>query len=137
MTISNTPGRTRTPRVEGQAAPLAIFRELFGFDPFPEAWSMGAEYGVSRTENGYEVEIPVPGFAPSAIEITLKENVLTVSGKSEKRNFSRSLMIPEDVDPEGINAHVENGLLTLALSRRPEAQPRKIQISVGDAVSHN
>jgi len=92
----------------------------------------GAEYGVSRTEGGYEVEIPVPGFAPDAIEITLKDDVLTVSGKSEKRNFSRSLVIPEDVDPNAINAHVEHGLLTLALNRRPEAQPRKIEISVNN-----
>jgi HSP20 family protein len=134
MTLTNTlvrPGTTRT-RNEGRATPLAVFRELFGFDPFPDTWSMGAEYGVSRTERGYEVEIPVPGFAPDAIEITLKDDVLTVSGKSEKRNFSRSLVIPEDVDPNAINAHVEHGLLTLALNRRPEAQPRKIEISVNN-----
>gem|GEM_PF-6517850 len=43
MTLTNTlvrPGTTRT-RNEGRATPLAVFRELFGFDPFPDTWSMG------------------------------------------------------------------------------------------------
>jgi HSP20 family molecular chaperone IbpA len=121
MTISNTLVRRGA-------------KEFFGFDPFPELWSMGAGagYGVSRTEQGYQVEIPVPGFAPEAIEITLKDEVLTVTGKSEKRNFSRTLVVPEDIDPDAINAHVEHGLLTVTLNRRPEAQPRKIAISVNN-----
>jgi HSP20 family molecular chaperone IbpA len=119
------------PSREGRMAPWTPFRELFGFDPFREFLSSGLDYDVSRTERGYEVEIPVPGFKPEQIEVTLKDDVLSVSGKNDKRSFSRSLTIPDDVDPNAIGAHVEDGLLTLTLDRRPEAQPKKIQVLTG------
>jgi HSP20 family molecular chaperone IbpA len=58
----------------------------------------------------------------------VKENILTVSGKSERRAFTRSLQLPDDVDPESIEADVTDGLLSLALKRHPQAQPRRIEI---------
>lgn len=104
--------------VRESRAPRTLFGDLFG-------------YNVSRTERGYEVELPVPGFAPDQIDITLKDETLTITGTSEKRTFSRSLVINDEIDPDGITARVEHGLLTIALNRRPEAQPRKIAVTVG------
>jgi HSP20 family protein len=54
--------------------------------------------------------------------------MLTVSAKSEKRQFTRTLAVPEDVDAERIEANVENGMLTLTLDLLPKAQPKKIEI---------
>src|SRR5690348_8229225 len=68
---------------------------------------------VARTENGYDVEIPVPGFRPEDIDITFQDGVITVSGRSERRTFSRSLSVPDDIDEEQIDADVEHGILTL------------------------
>lgn len=88
-------------------------------------------YNVARTERGYEVELPVPGFGPEHIELTLKDELLTVTGTTEKRSFTRTLVINDEIDPDGISARVENGLLTIALNRRPEVQPRKIAVTAG------
>jgi HSP20 family protein len=111
--------------------PLA---EWFGLEPLdlinqfaPLSRNVGVE--VSRSERGYVVEIPVPGFAPNQIEITYKDSVLTISGKSDRRTFTRSLVVPEEVDPDLVKASVEHGLLTLNLDRRPEAEPKRITIS--------
>lgn len=105
------------------------YHELLGFDPFPTLRSTRAyEYDVTRTENGYEVEVPVPGYKPDNIEITVKDGLITVSGNSERRSFSRSFSIPEDVDQDLIGAGVNDGMLVLTLQRRPEAQPKRIQI---------
>jgi HSP20 family molecular chaperone IbpA len=86
----------------GQASrmtPWTPFRDLLGFDPFHSLRSNWAfEYDVTRTENGYEVDVPVPGFKP------------------------------EDVDPDKIEARVNDGMLVLTLARRPEAQPRRIDV---------
>jgi HSP20 family protein len=102
---------------------------VFGYDPFSRFFStMDPAIEVFRTEQGFTVEIPVAGFKPGEIDVTVKEDIVTVSGKSERRAFTRSLQLPDDVDPNSINAKVENGLLTLELGRHPEAQPRKIEI---------
>jgi len=106
------------------------FADLWNFDPFralSSNFTSGLE--ISRSEAGYVVEIPVAGFKPEQIEITLENDVLLVTGKNEKRSFSRSILVPEDVDSENIDAKVEDGMLTLTLNFVPKAQPKKITIS--------
>jgi HSP20 family protein len=117
-------------QVEGRMAPWTPFHDLLGFDPFQSLRSnWGFEYDVSRTEDGYEVEVPVPGYKPEQIDVTLKDGVLSVSGKSERRTFSRSFTVPEDVDADEIEGRVNDGMLVLNLRRRPETQPKRIIIN--------
>ncbi len=112
-----------------RANPWTPFRDLLGFDPFAATRSNWPfEYDVTRTENGYEVEVPVPGFRPDDVEVTYQDDVISVNAKSERRSFSRSFTVPEDVDPEKIEAKVSDGMLVLMLARRPEAQPKRISI---------
>ena len=84
---------------------------------------------ISKTESGYTVELPVAGYKPDQIDITLDQNVLTITGKSEKRQFTRSLLVPEEVNPESIQANVADGMLSLQLSFHPKAQPKKIAVN--------
>lgn len=105
------------------------WRDALGYDPFRRFFSTAdPEIKVVRTEAGFDVEIPVAGFKHDDIEITVKEDVLTISGKNERRSFTRSLRLPEDIDGESADAAVEHGMLSLKLSRHPEAEPRKIEI---------
>lgn len=105
------------------------FRDLLGFDPFQALRSNWAfEYDVTRTEAGYEVEVPVPGFKPEDVEVTYQDDVLSISAKGERRSFTRSFTVPDDVDAEKIEAQVKDGMLVLTLARRPEAQPRRIAV---------
>jgi HSP20 family protein len=118
-----------------QRRPAGFFSDLLGFDPFrgtlPSFPNASNTFGVevSRSDNGYTVEIPVAGFRPEQIEITFQEDVLVVSGKSERRQFTRQLMLPDEIDPDHISANVDHGMLTLHLPRRPETQPRRIQVT--------
>lgn len=97
------------------ATPWTPFQDLLGFDPFQNIRSSRAyEYDVTRTENGYEVEVPVPGYKPADIDVTVKDGLIAVSGK---------------VDQDQIDAHVVDGMLLLNLHRRPEAQPKRIPIT--------
>jgi HSP20 family molecular chaperone IbpA len=113
----------------GGAVPYSPLREMLGYDPFRRFFSnVDPQIDVIRTEAGFEVEIPVPGFKTDQIELIVKENVLTLTGKNERRAFTRSLKLPEDVDSQNIEASVDNGLLTLVLKRHPDAQPRRIEI---------
>ena len=42
----------------------------------------------------------------------------------------RSLLVPEDVDPEKVHARYVEGILTLEISKREEAKPKTIQVKV-------
>ncbi len=120
----------RPSSTDARPATWAPFSDLLGFDPFQTLRSnYGFDYDVTRTESGYEIEVPVPGYKPDQIDITFKDGVLTVAGKSERRSFSRSFTVPEDVDQERIAARVADGMLHLTLDRRPEAQPRRISVN--------
>lgn len=109
--------------------PSAPFRDVLGYDPFRRFFStLDPEIDVIRTEAGFDVEIPVAGYKPNEIDITVKDDVLTIAGKNDRRAFTRALKLPDDVDTASIEASVENGMLALRLSRHPQARPRKIEI---------
>lgn len=112
------------------ASPLTVpFREMLGYDPFRRLLpNVEPEMEVVRNDNGWDVEIPVAGYRPDHIQIEVKDDVLTISAKSDKRAFTRSLRVPQEVDMQNIEATVEYGMLSLALTRHPEAEPRKIAI---------
>jgi HSP20 family protein len=107
--------------------PLDVFRNFYT-PPSDTTLGRGA-LDISRTENGYVVELVVAEFKPEEIEITHKENVLSVSAKNERRTFTRSLMLPDEIDADTIEARAEHGLLTLTLRRRAEVEPKRISIS--------
>lgn len=122
-------GSNGSPESAGGAVTYSPLREMLGYDPFRRFFSnVDPQIDVIRTENGFDVEIPVPGFKTDQIEIVVKETILTITGKSERRAFTRSLKLPDDVDTQNIEAVVEDGLLLLTLKRHPDAQPRRIEI---------
>lgn len=86
----------------------------------------------------------VPGVETKDIELNVVENSLTLSGRrtaqaeEKDRNvyrrerfdgeFSRTLTLPEKVNPDGVSAQLKNGILTVDLPKVHEAQPRSIKI---------
>lgn len=128
---------SQTQPTRGALAPRSVFGDVLGFDPFRNFFTgFGAGFapstGLEVTRNeagGYVVEIPVAGFKPNEVEVTLEDGILTVRGMSEKRQFTRSLLLPEDIDGDNIGAKVEHGLLTLTLNVHPKALPKKIAVT--------
>jgi HSP20 family molecular chaperone IbpA len=115
----------------GSGASSPMLSSLIGFDPFRDffpTWQQSAGIEVQRSDSGYTVEIPVAGFSPEQINVTVEDRTLTVSGESERRKFTRALILPDEIDTENIEARVEHGLLVLNLNFHPKAQPKKIQV---------
>ncbi|MBN1561944.1 Hsp20/alpha crystallin family protein [candidate division KSB1 bacterium] len=98
---------------------------------------------VKETKDAYEVLADLPGMEKKDINISLHDNVLTVSGerkyeKSEDKNshfqervygnFSRSFRLPYQVDHKDVHAEYKNGVLKVVLQKSPEAKPREIEI---------
>jgi HSP20 family protein len=106
--------------------------DIFGFDPTtlmrsPEAFGLSIE----RTDDGYRIEMPVAGFRPEDINITVEDRQLVVEGRNERRRFTRAIVLPEEIDADKIDARVDNGLLTLMLPLNQKMQPRRIAVHVG------
>lgn len=105
---------------------------------------------VLESKDDIRVMIELPGLRPEDVDITLENNVLTVSGEkreeqrqesvdhrwhlSERRygRFDRSFVLPREVDPERIDARIDNGVLRVTIPKSEKAKPRHIEIHVGD-----
>lgn len=99
---------------------------------------------IVESEQGFYMYVDLPGVSREALEIDLDENTLVVSGKAgavlregEKfidqefceGQYTRRFTIADVVDRENIKANLKNGVLELFLPKKPEVQPRKIQIT--------
>jgi HSP20 family protein len=91
----------------------------------------------------FVVVADVPGVEGKDIEITAEKGVLTVRGerRSEKSSndgfarverasgsFLRRFTLPESADAEAIKATHNNGVLEISIPKRPQEQPRRIEI---------
>lgn len=127
-----------------------LFRSFFD-DMVTPFGRMGSSMRVPDTdvverENEIQVICELPGLGRDEVELSLENNVLTISGEkqeqreqggesdtyhlSERRwgRFSRSFVLPREVDQERINAHFENGVLTISIPKSEKARRRKIEI---------
>jgi HSP20 family protein len=100
-----------------------------------------------ENEQEFVLRADLPGLSEKDVNIELDDNVLTVSGerKSEHEerkegyyrverssgSFSRSLTLPEGVDPEGVKANFDRGVLEIRIPKPEQRKPRKVAISVG------
>ncbi len=114
-----------------------------GKDNVVSRWSPTVDVSETPTELTFLVELP--GFEKQEIDISLEENVLSISGerkfeKEENRDFHRverwygsffrSFKLPTTVDSSKIDAGLKDGLLTIHLPKAEDAKPRQIPVTV-------
>lgn len=104
------------------------------------------ETDVIETEKEIRVVTEMPGLRPDDIEVDVENNVLTIRGeKREERNageagkyhlaerrygtFSRSFVLPRDVESESIEAAFDHGVLTVRIPKSERVQRRRIQVA--------
>ncbi len=98
---------------------------------------------VKDTENGYEVDMDLPGFKKDEIQIELKDGVLTVSAakgldkdeKDKKGNYirrerfagsmSRSFYVGKHVREEDVHPKYENGILSFSIPKEDKVMEEK------------
>jgi HSP20 family protein len=129
---------------------------LMRFDPFREldrlteqvtgaAARTGRSFPMDAYRRGdqFIVEFDLPGVDPGSVELTVDRNVLTI--RAERRfepregdevivaerpqgSYSRQLFLGDTLDPDGIQAHYEGGVLALTIPVAEAAKPRKVEI---------
>lgn len=131
-----------------------------GNDPFTLMRSMLGDYGrvmptrtarpgfpavnVWQGDDAVAITAEIPGVDPSEIDISVKDNVLTISGERKApqvpegarwhRNergygkFTRAVRLPFVASDDKVEARMTNGVLRIVVGRPEEDKPRKIEI---------
>ena len=103
-----------------------------------------APLDVWEDEAAYHLELEVPGVQMENIDIVLEGRELTVRGSGEEEreekdlryhrrerratHFRRSLVLPDDVDSEQVQATLDDGILHVTLTKQESRKPRRIEI---------
>jgi HSP20 family protein len=98
---------------------------------------------VGATPDHVQVYLFAPGIDPKSLDISIQQNVLTVSGERREPTdenaryyrkerfdgqFCRAVTLPEDVDPDRVEARYRDGILQVTVQRREAAKPRRIEV---------
>jgi HSP20 family protein len=100
-----------------------------------------------ETPDHFVLRADLPGLSQDDVKIEFEDGTLTVSGerKSEHESkdegyhrverafgaFSRSLTLPQGVDPEAVTASFDRGVLEVTIPKPEQRKPRRIEIGTG------
>jgi HSP20 family protein len=130
-------------RLEGEIG------QLFGHSPWPagiRAVQRGTfpPINVGATPERLDVYLFAAGLDAKKLDVSIQQNLLSVSGSRKieaKENaeyyrrerhdgdFRRVITLPDDVDPEQVEAKYRDGVLQITIQRRAAARPRQITVS--------
>lgn len=122
--------------------------ELFG------AWPLGASIrsvaggsyppvNVGSTPEQVDIYLFAAGLDPASLDISIQQNLLTVAGERKAPveenvayyrkerydgGFRRVVTLPDDADPEQVEARYRDGVLQIHVKRREAARPRQIEV---------
>ena len=99
---------------------------------------------VGATPERVDVYLFAAGLDPKSLDISIQQNLLAVSGdrkvpvdeaddyyRQERFDgeFRRVITLPDDVDPERVDAKYRDGVLQITVQRREAARPRQITVN--------
>ncbi len=98
---------------------------------------------VGSTDDQVIVYAFAPGIDPKSLDIQMQQNLLSISGRREEGSeqdatyyrqerfrgeFRRVLTLPDDVDPDKVEARYRDGIVEITLKRRESTKPRQIAV---------
>lgn len=99
---------------------------------------------IEEEQERFLIRADLPGLEERDIEVKVHDGTLMLSGKREEKveqeeggriyrerrfgSFHRSFTLGRNVDPEGIKASYDRGVLTVELPKKPESKPRQIEV---------
>lgn len=108
-------------------------------------YSWAPSVDVSETDDTFEVRAELPGVAKDDLHVSVKDNILTLSGEKRQGNaddtqnyrrverrygsFQRRFTLPSEVTTDDIKAEYSDGVLTLSIPKPEVAKPTEIPIT--------
>lgn len=104
---------------------------------------------INEDKDAIYVKAELPGVKPDQVQLLVENNILTLTGerKFEKEDksegyhrversygtFTRSFALPNNVAGDKVVAEMTDGVLTVKIPKKTEAQPKKIEVKSGPA----
>lgn len=99
---------------------------------------------VYQTPSEIIIQAITPGIKPDDLDVSITQEMITIKGKREdgrkveKENFfyqelywgsfSRSILLPQEVDPDEAEASIKNGVLTIKLPKLDKERVQRLKI---------
>ena len=107
----------------------------------PQGWAPAVD--LCETSEAFIFTAELPGLSREQVRIDVHENRVTLQGRRDARvpceqyhqverghgEFSRTFALPPSVNPEGISADLQNGVLTIIVPKNPERGPRRVDVT--------
>ena len=103
---------------------------------------------VYQTKDNVVIKSTIAGVKSEDLDITIANDMVTIKGERKKQeeakeddyfyqecywgSFSRSIILPVDIDVEGVEADLKDGILTVILPKAAKAKTKKIKIKNAD-----
>jgi HSP20 family protein len=100
-----------------------------------------------QTKDNVIIKSTIAGVKPEDIDVTIANDMVTVRGERKRDfeassedyfyqecywgSFSRSVVLPVDVDIEQVNADLKDGILTVILPKAAKAKAKKVKVGSG------
>jgi HSP20 family protein len=112
------------------------------------AWPPAVD--IFECQDGYLVDVELPGVKIEDIEITVEDGLLTIQGERTFRHdqidkahrverrfgpFSRSITLPSHVKTDSIDASVQDGVLMVSVPKVTEAQAQRVSVRPGNGAA--
>ena len=106
-----------------------------------------------ETADHYVLRADLPGLSDEDVNVELQDNMLTISGERKPEHesqqegyyrlerafgaFSRSLTLPDGIDPGAVQARFDRGVLEIRIPKPEQKKPRHVQIKPGTSPTHD
>ncbi|HRP73575.1 MAG TPA: Hsp20/alpha crystallin family protein [Luteimonas sp.] len=130
-----------------------VFNRFFGHEDTDASAVVTAQWvprvDIREEATRFVIQADLPGIDPQDIEIHMDKGILSIKGerKSESTDegerfsrierrygaFHRRFALPDSADADGISASGHNGVLEIAIPKKAETTPRRIQVGASTA----
>ena len=123
-----------------------FFENFFGRMPMERQDLWAPIVDIVENNGNIEVKVELPGMNKDDIKVTIKNNMLRLSGERKQEEettektfhrieryfgkFSRTIQLPADIDADKIKAQYKDGVLNITLPKPKSMKPKEIEIEV-------
>lgn len=113
-----------------------LFNQFWTELPSRTAAGPSPAFQVNTNEDGWRVDVPLPGVDPKDVSLEVAGNNLTIraelgsDGRDGNAKYEQTMTIPQFLDLEKLTALHRHGMLRLTLPLKESVKPRRIQIEM-------
>ncbi len=122
-----------------------LFDRLFDTPAQAQRWTPAMD--LTEADDHYVLKADLPGVSDEDISIEVENGLCTISGERKAEHehsergfyrlerafgrFQRQMTMPEGIDPDGVTADFDRGVLSVRIPKPEQIKPRRVEIATG------